>query len=59
MKCPAEKTDQNQSTLCVNILGTEGPGKEGFYSKHDFRKMKTGMALFSSAEKMAEKGFTD
>ncbi len=42
-----------------NIILYASPGKEDFYIKHDFRKMKTGMAHFSNAEKMAEKGFTD
>jgi ribosomal protein S18 acetylase RimI-like enzyme len=42
-----------------NIILYASPGKEGFYIRHKFRRMKTGMALFSNAEKMAEKGFTD
>ncbi len=42
-----------------NIILYASPGKEGFYLKHGFRKMKTGMARFSNAEKMAEKGFTE
>lgn len=42
-----------------NILLYAAPGKEGFYEKHGFRKMKTGMALFSNAEFMREKGFTE
>lgn len=35
------------------------PGKEVFYEKLHFRKMKTGMALFYNAEKMQMKGFTE
>lgn len=35
------------------------PGKETFYEKINFKKMKTGMALFSNGEKMQEKGFTE
>jgi len=35
------------------------PGKEAFYEKLNFRKMKTGMALFTNAERMHERGFTD
>jgi ribosomal protein S18 acetylase RimI-like enzyme len=35
------------------------PGKENFYRKLNFKKMKTGMALFLNAEKMQEKGFTE
>ncbi len=42
-----------------NIILYATPGKEGYYIKHGFRKMRTGMANFSNAEKMAEKGFTD
>lgn len=42
-----------------NMILYASPGKEGFYIKHDFRKMKTGMARFSNAGKMKEKGFTD
>jgi len=35
------------------------PGKEPFYEKEHFRKMKTGMALFADAEKMKAKGFIE
>ena len=35
------------------------PGKEPFYEKLNFRKMKTGMALFVKQDAMREKGFTD
>jgi ribosomal protein S18 acetylase RimI-like enzyme len=42
-----------------NVILYAAPGKEGFYVKQDFRKMKTGMARFINAEKMMEKGFTD
>jgi len=42
-----------------NIILYASPGKEEFYRKHDFRKMKTGMARFSNAVKMQERGFTD
>jgi ribosomal protein S18 acetylase RimI-like enzyme len=42
-----------------NIILYASPGKEGFYTKNDFRKMKTGMAKFTNTEKMSEKGFTD
>jgi GNAT superfamily N-acetyltransferase len=35
------------------------PGKETFYEKLNFRKMKTGMALFRRAILMKEKGYTD
>ncbi len=42
-----------------NMIMYASPGKEGFYLKNGFRKMKTGMAHFIKAEKMAEKGFTE
>jgi len=42
-----------------NIILYASPGKELFYEKHAFRKMKTGMALFKDAEKMKKKGFTE
>lgn len=42
-----------------NVILYASPGKEGFYVKHGFRKMKTGMAAFVKAEAMTEKGFTE
>lgn len=42
-----------------NIILYAAPGKETFYQKLDFRRMKTGMALFQDAAKMQEKGFTE
>ena len=47
-----------QISGCAVILYAS-PGKEGFYRKSGFRKMKTGMALFSQPEKMRDLGFTD
>lgn len=41
------------------ILLYAAPGKEDFYKKFGFRKMKTGMALFTNTERMAERGFTE
>ena len=35
------------------------PGKDKFYEKFSFRKMLTGMALFTNADKMRERGFTE
>ena len=35
------------------------PGKEGFYAKLGFRRLKTGMGLFRKKEYMRERGFTD
>jgi len=35
------------------------PGKEPFYEKLNFRRMKTGMALFVKADIMSDRGFTE
>lgn len=43
---------------CNFILYTM-PGKEDFYRKLSFRKMKTGMAIFMNAENMKLRGFTE
>ncbi len=42
-----------------NIILYASPGKEGFYRKQDFKKMKTGMARFRNAGQMKEKGFIE
>ena len=42
-----------------NIILYASPGKEGFYQKLGFRKMKTGMAQFKKSEIMKGRGFTD
>ena len=42
-----------------NIILYASPGKEGFYQKHGFRKMKTGMARFKMAAAKRESGFTE
>ncbi|MDX9714996.1 MAG: GNAT family N-acetyltransferase [Dissulfurispiraceae bacterium] len=42
-----------------NVILYASPGKEGFYEKLGFRKMKTGMARFISQDQMAQKGFTE
>lgn len=42
-----------------SVILYASPGKEKFYEKLNFRKMKTGMALFRNAEKMQTKGFTE
>jgi GNAT superfamily N-acetyltransferase len=48
----------NKLSHC-NIILYASPGKEKFYETLHFRKMKTGMALFTKAEVMAERGFTE
>lgn len=42
-----------------NFILYAAVGKEGFYQKLGFRKMKTGMALFQKVEHMKARGFTD
>lgn len=42
-----------------NIVLYASPGKEEFYIACGFRKMLTGMALFTEAEEMRIKGFTE
>ena len=42
-----------------NFILYAAPGKETFYKKLNFNRMKTGMALFTDPEKMRERGFTD
>ena len=52
----------NSIIKCIpqcNFILYASPGKENFYEKFNFRKMKTGMALFLNAEKMQVKGFTE
>ncbi|MCY6959845.1 GNAT family N-acetyltransferase [Clostridium brassicae] len=42
-----------------NFILYASPGKEFFYEKLNFKKMKTGMALFHNTEKMQIKGFIE
>lgn len=42
-----------------NVILYAAPGKDAFYEKLGFTRMKTGMALFLNSERMQEKGFTD
>ncbi|MEG0774745.1 GNAT family N-acetyltransferase [Clostridium sp.] len=42
-----------------NVLLYAAPGKELFYEKLGFRKMKTGMALFLNSNSMKDRGFTE
>ena len=43
---------------CNTILYAS-PGKEGFYRKHGFRILKTGMGRFIHKDTMQERGFTE
>jgi len=42
-----------------NVILYASPGKENFYRKLGFRLLKTGMAAFTRAQAMTEKGFTE
>ena len=42
-----------------NIMLYASPGKEQFYEKMNFRRMKTAMALFTDPENKKERGFTE
>lgn len=42
-----------------NVLLYASPGKEGFYQKQGFSRMKTGMAKFVTENAMREKGFIE
>lgn len=48
-----------KNTPGCNFILYASPGKEKFYEKENFRKMKTGMALFVNEQKMIERGFTE
>lgn len=43
----------------LNIILYASPGKEIFYEKLGFRRMKTGMAYFINRESMSERGFIE
>lgn len=42
-----------------NVILYARPGKEGFYKKYGFRKMKTGMANFVESDVMVKRGFIE
>ncbi len=42
-----------------NVILYASPGKEMFYEKQGFRKMKTAMACFVHRDAMTERGFTE
>jgi len=42
-----------------NVILYAAPGKEGFYEKMGFRRMKTGMAYFLNKDAMTARGFTE
>ena len=48
-----------EKTPACNFILYASPGKEKFYEKENFKRMKTGMALFVDGKRMQEKGFTE
>ena len=42
-----------------NVILYASPGKEGFYQRHAFNNMKTGMASFTNTAAMRVRGFTE
>ncbi|MCL2457385.1 MAG: GNAT family N-acetyltransferase [Desulfobulbus sp.] len=42
-----------------NVILFATPGKEGFYERLEFSRMKTGMALFKNSEVMRQRGFIE
>ena len=42
-----------------NVILYAAPGKEGFYRKHGFGRMRTGMARFTAQAVMREKEFVE
>jgi ribosomal protein S18 acetylase RimI-like enzyme len=48
-----------QSLPRFNFILYASPGKERFYEKLNFRKLKTGMGLFVNAERMKNKGMIE
>jgi len=48
-----------ERTPNCNFILYASPGKEKFYEKENFKRMKTGMALFINTERMQERGFTE
>ncbi len=51
--------DLVKKTPNCNFILYASPGKELFYEKENFKKMKTGMALFVNSERMQKNGFTE
>lgn len=46
-----------QKTPDCNFMLYASPGKESFYKKLNFKRMKTGMILFSNKERMSDCNF--
>jgi ribosomal protein S18 acetylase RimI-like enzyme len=48
-----------KNTPNCNFILYASPGKEKFYEKENFKRMKTGMALFINEKRMQGNGFTE
>lgn len=48
-----------KATPDCNFILYASPGKEGFYNKLGFKKMKTGMALFANPDRMTDGIFVE
>lgn len=48
-----------KNTPNCNFILYASPGKEKFYEKENFMRMKTGMALFINKQRMKENGFIE
>lgn len=48
-----------QSSPDCNIILFASPGKEPFYERFGFRRLKTGMGLFTNARAVQEKGLIE
>lgn len=48
-----------EATPGCNFILYASPGKEGFYKKLNFKRMKTGMALFANPERMEDGIFVE
>jgi aralkylamine N-acetyltransferase len=42
-----------------NVILFAAPGKEGFYERFSFRRLKTGMARFADPQRMKERGIIE
>ncbi|MDU1892327.1 MAG: GNAT family N-acetyltransferase [Dysgonomonas sp.] len=47
------------STPACNFILYASPGKEGFYKKLNFKKMKTGMVFFANPDRMTDSEFVE
>jgi hypothetical protein len=48
-----------ETTPNCNFILYASPGKEEFYKKFGFKKMRTGMVLFANRERMTDTDFIE